>query len=108
MLNKELNDKDIIGIISLDVKNIDKENNNIIETINNKLIYKKIFEDYDYEKSIKIYLEDGIKFLNILKNHDMNSNLCNKKMNRIKNMKISNFRKAKEALEDEIKSYQNE
>lgn len=121
LLNKEFHENKAIGLISLDRKIIeknndtenDKENDNeqikekrLFKTLENKIIYQKIAEDYNYRESMNKYLEEGVEFL-YQYNHDLNYD-CDLSLEDLKNeiqkKSDDNFRDVHKKMESLIKN----
>jgi hypothetical protein len=125
LLNKEFHRNNAIGLISLDRKIIEKNNNTendkendkendneqtkekrLFKTLENKIIYQKIAEDYNYRESMNKYLEEGVEFL-YQYNHDLNYD-CDLSLEDLKNeiqrKSDDNFRDAHKEMESLIKN----
>ena len=109
LLNKEFNNN-MLGLISLDRKIIenkkgiklfhkDTKSEMLFKTFENKIIYEEIAKNYDYQASIRQYIDEGIEFLRA----------CGGNRDELKevyrNTKITNFRDAHKCMEEILKKY---
>ena len=110
LLNSHIHQLKALGVISVDKTyiKIDKDGDpdKMLETIQNKIIYETIGEGYDYEKSIDLYLEEGVEFL-YQYNHDLNYD-CDLSLEDLKNeiqrKSDDNFRDVHKEMEFLIKN----
>ena len=110
LLNSHIHQLKALGVISVDKTyiKIDKDGDpdKMLETIQNKIIYETIGEGYDYEKSIDLYLEEGVEFL-YQYNHDLNYD-CDLSLEDLKNeiqkKSDDNFRDVHKKMESLIKN----
>lgn len=109
LLNKEFNNN-MLGLISLDRKIIenkkgiklfhkDTKSEMLFKTFENKIIYEEIAKNYDYQASIRQYIDEGIEFLRA----------CGGNRDELKEVyrstKITNFRDAHKCMEEILKKY---
>ena len=110
LLNSHIHQWKALGVISVDQTYIkigeDSDPNKMFETIQNKIIYETIGEEYDYKKSIDLYLEEGIEFLCDCYNDKISKKLKVKikaLKDEFKNDAEKNFRDAHKCMEEIIK-----
>ena len=109
LLNKEFNNNNnnMLGLISLNRKIIEQDNLSnekakekmLFETIENKIIYGEIAKNYDYQVSIRRYIDEGIEFLCACGGNKYELE------EEYRSTKITNFRDAHKCMEEILKKY---
>ena len=112
LLNKEFYEKEIIGLISLDRRIIEnKTRKNLFDCeskeersfkdFENKIIYKEIAKNYDYQASMDAYINEGIQFL-----YQYYDDLGMEELeNEAKRKSSDNFRDVRKNMSDIISKY---